>query len=241
MNERLKTLVDNASLLSKTDQKAFAMVRRMGFGASDASILLGVNPFPNGTIKLLIEQKRSDTLTADEVAIGQMVNVRKGSDLEPLILQKFQEKYMVADNKLKKPEAMYGIKGTQLTVNFDGVLSLGILDIPVEIKYVSTYGEKYYEFSKCMGPVLDYNYDGEVPLVEVVPEYVAMKAKQAGIPVYYYTQLQQQMMALNAPFGYLCVLLDKTWEIKVFKVSADKNIWDELATRSNDLWKQVEA
>ena len=89
----LKVLIDNASDLAKHDPEYFAMIRRVGFGASDSSILLGVNPFPNGTIEKLIEQKKSKHLTPDELAIGQMVNVRKGVDLEPLILQKFREKY----------------------------------------------------------------------------------------------------------------------------------------------------
>jgi predicted phage-related endonuclease len=234
----LKTIVENAAELSRTDNEAFAMVRRAGFGASDSSVLLGVNPFPDNTIPKLLEQKRSPVVTADELKIGQMVNVRKGADLEPLILQKFQEKFQVPDTNLEKPEAMFRIGDTPLTVNFDGVLQILGTKVPVECKFVSTYGGKYYNMSKTI-QLPTQIYDLMELGTEVNSIYLTRRAEEAGIPIYYYTQIQQQLLALDADFGYLAALFDKDWELRVFTIMADKQVQNKLLEVAEELWKQV--
>lgn len=236
MNERLEILVDNASLLSKTDQKAFAMVRRMGFGASDASILLGVNPFPNGTIKLLIEQKRSETLTADEVAIGQMVNVRKGSDLEPLILQKFID---ITGLEVMKPEAMYRIKEFPfLTINFDGITTIDGQLIPVECKFVSMYGNKYWEMNKAC---TNWQENSERPYMLGGADTIFKDLHMAyGPPDYYITQMQQQLLALKAPYGFFSVIFDKGWEHAIFKIYNSELAKNQLITEGYKCWNEIQ-
>lgn len=236
----LKVIVENASDLAKNDQEAFVMIRRVGFGASDSSILLGVNPFPDSTIKKLIDQKRSETITADELRIGQMVNVRKGADLEPLILQKFIEKFNIQEDKIEKPTAMYRIGDTPLTVNFDGVwhMPMNSAKVPIECKFVSLYGMKYYQFEKSIE-----HYEHIPNLmnlgVEVNNIYLIKRAEEVGIPIYYYTQIQQQLLALNAPFGYLAALVDKDWELRVFPVVADVQVQNRLLEVAKELWLEI--
>ena len=237
---KLKVLVDNASDLAKHDPEYFAIIRRVGFGASDSSILLGVNPFPGNTVDNLIKQKQSQVLTPEELAIGQMVNVRKGADLEPLIMQKFQEKYDIEDEKLEKPKAMYRIGDTPLTVNFDGVLELPPIQVPVECKFVSTYGGKYYDKVKACGSTLPYGGDLQDLGVEVNSIYLSKRAEEAGIPIYYYTQIQQQLLALNAPFGYLAALFDKDWELRVFRVVADERVQNKLMEVATTVWERIQ-
>lgn len=217
----------------------FAMLRRVGFGASDSSILLNVNPFDKKGIPGLIEQKLSKEETEAERAIGQMVNVRKGVDLEDLILTKCSE---LMNLKAEKPPHMYRIKGTHLTINYDGICTPSQdLDIPMEVKFVSQYGRKYYDFTKfktSADQVLElYNI---MPLGDEVNEiYLNKRAKEAGIPIYYYTQIQQQMMGKNAPFAYLCIVDDKNWEFGFFIVMADEKVWDALLKVSNETGKQI--
>lgn len=219
---------------------AFATLRRVGFGASDSSILLGVNPFDKKGIPGLIEQKKATEETEEEKAIGKMVNVRKGVDLEDLILSKCSD---LMNLKAEKPPHMYRIKGTHLTINYDGVCEpTRDLKIPMEVKFVSTYGRKYYEFEKfktSADQVLDL-YDLAPLGDEVNNIYLSKRAKEAGIPIYYYTQIQQQMMGYNAPFAYLCIVDDKNWEFGFFVVMADEKVWDELKNVSdlvgNKIW-----
>ena len=59
----LEEVVPNASELAETDQHAFAMLRRVGLGASDSSIILGVNLYTK--LDELIQQKRSTEVTED--------------------------------------------------------------------------------------------------------------------------------------------------------------------------------
>lgn len=233
----LHVVMEDMARLAQDDQEAFAMARRAGFGASDSSILLGVNPFQDSTIDNLLQQKRSKFITADELKIGQMVNVRKGSDLEPIIMKKFQKKYNVPDDKFQKPTAMFRIGDTPLTVNFDGILELLPIHVPVECKFVSTYGGKYYDLSKTCGEPLPMGGDLSFLGAEVNKEYIISRAKEAGIPVYYYTQIQQQLLALDAPFGYLAALFDKDWELSVFKIIADEKVQQKLMEVATNLWK----
>lgn len=240
MIKDLEIVVEDASSLAKHDQQAFAMVRRVGFGASDSSKLLGVNPFADGTVEKLIEEKRSKIITASELAIGQMVNVRKGNDLEPIIMRKFVEKYGILDDRLIKPKPMYRIPNTPLLVNFDGVLQLPPIEACVECKYVSAYGGKYYDLTKAMTtPHLDMGGDLKPLGDEVNALYLTARAQEAGIPVYYYTQVQQQLMALNSPFGYLAALFDKDWELRVFKIIADPMVQQKLKDVAEVVWARV--
>lgn len=239
MLKDLEIIAENASELLTTDPEAFALLRRQGFGASDSSIILDVNPFPDGTIEKLIEQKKSRTLTKEEIAISNLVLVRKGADLEPLIMKKFLTRYNIPEEKIHKPKAMYRVPGTPLTVNFDGVYKLGHLEIPVECKFISTFANKYYNMNKDIGDQLKF----EMQLTPLGDEanklYIIKRAEETGIPVYYYTQLQQQLLALNAPFGYLAGLFDKDWTLRVFLVLADKPIQNKLIELSKKYWEGV--
>ena len=242
MLKDLEVVVEDASYLAAEDQKAFAMIRRVGFGASDSSILLGVNPFPDGKIEKLIAQKKSETITANERAIGKLVNVRKGADLEPLILEKFQKRYGLADSFIKKPKAMYRIPGTPLTVNFDGVMKMGDFQVPVECKFVSTAGERYWSIGRALGDHLltGNGYEKEIDEPDL-QKYITKKALQSGMPSYYYTQVQQQILALKAPVGYLTAIFDKTWELRTFIVEEDERIQEELLKRAKQYWAEVKA
>ena len=89
----LEEVVPNASELAETDQHAFAMLRRVGLGASDSSVILGVNLYTK--LDELIQQKRSTEITEEERKVGELENVRKGRDLEPIILNYFAKQFGV--------------------------------------------------------------------------------------------------------------------------------------------------
>ncbi len=214
----------------------YAILRKNTLGASDSSIVLGVNPYK--TPADLIKEKAATTLTEEEKAVGDLTAVRKGRDLEPLIIEK-DAKYF--NRKIFKPKDMYRFKETPwLTLNFDGVYKdpkAGY--IPVEIKTVTMYGEKHYNknkayFNEQFGfKALPKNYS------ESVADSIQQKAAQYGIPPYYYTQLQIQMMALNAPYGYLSILFDKDWRFYSYFLYPDKELWSKYITQSWTLWQEV--
>ena len=212
----------------------FALARKNGLGGSDSSIILGVNPYT--TRAQLIQEKARDQLTAEEKAVGEKVAVRKGRDLEPLIIEK-TSKFLGTD--VFKPADMYRFTDYPwLTMNFDGVFKTDQY-YPCEIKVVTLYGQKHYDFNKAY-------YDEVEGLKTIPPNYadseintVETKAMQYGIPPYYYTQLQDQMMALNAPYGLLAVLSDSDWRVHIFFVHKDHYVQSRLVTEGWKIWEEV--
>ncbi len=230
-NTSLEIAVADIDQYSNDD---YIILRRQGFGASDSSVILGVNPYK--TLPELIKEKASNVITAEERAVGEKAAVRKGVDLEPLIIQKFEK---VFQQECFKPKDMYRIKGTTcLNVNFDGVTGTPEQYIPAEIKVVTMYGEKHYNPLKAMYDEIN----GFMPLPENISDSnnsIETKAAHYGIPAYYYTQLQQQMLGLNAEYGYLSVLFDRDWRMRTFFVWRDNNMLNQLIQESEKAWQQV--
>lgn len=232
--KELEIVVPNAAELAAHDKEAFAKIRRAGLGASDSSIVLGVNKWT--TDDQLIEQKCSDTLTEDEIAVGEKPQVRMGADLEPIILQKFSE---WIDIDVHKPEAMYRlIKYPWLTVNFDGILDD---TTPVECKLVSMFADRYWDKDKAIpeGEIIG----KRVPLfgsATSIQNHVETMAGLYGIPPYYYTQVQQQILAANAASTYLAAMFLKDWTLRVYQIYRDQLTIDALLSRSKHLWETIE-
>ena len=94
--------IDNVNKLSEEE---YAMVRKESFGGSDSSILCGVNLYK--TMEQLITEKNSKFLTEEEKAVGDKPIVKKGRDLEPIILNKAAE---LLNREVYKPTAMFEFK-----------------------------------------------------------------------------------------------------------------------------------
>lgn len=223
--------------MSTMENEAFALIRRNGFGGSDSGILLGVNPYDN--ITKLIKQKASYILTEEEKAVGDQAAVRKGNDLEPLIIDKTA--YYLGMHIIK-PGPMYKFKDfPYLKMNFDGVVvNEGEKPYPCEIKVCTTFGAKHYNFHKAYFRE-QIGYQAVQSNVSATDMSIEEKARHYGIPPYYYTQLQQEMMALNAPYGLLSVLDERTWCINVFFIYQDVAVQTMLVTAAHNAWERVEA
>lgn len=214
----------------------YAMLRKNGLGTSDSSIVLGVNPYTS--LRELIAEKARTYLTEEEKAVGDELAVKKGRDLEPLIIQKFEEFF---GQKNWKPSDMYVMKDfPYLKLNFDGVTGTPEQYIPCEIKVITKKGERHYQFHKAM-------FIEGLGFRPIQPDHtkgnnsIETKAGLYGIPPYYYTQLQQQIMGLNAPFGYLSVLKESTWQFFSFFVHRDDKVITDLMLKGAKVWEQVEA
>ncbi len=218
----------------------YALLRKHGLGTSDSSIILGVNPFK--TRSELIAEKARNYLTDEEKAVGDLAAVKKGRDLEPLIITKHAT---IIGQPVIKPVDMYRSTAYPwLKFNYDGVIDKIVLEngtyqyIPDEIKVVTMYGEKHYDRTKAyfresmgfLGIPEDYSKTNNT---------IETKAALYGIPPYYYTQLQQQIFGLNAPYGYLTVLFDKTWELVSYMVWRDDAMISNLLIVGHKIWEQV--
>lgn len=230
----MTTIIENVTDLDDDD---YALARRKGLGASDSSILLGVNPYKQKHD--LIVEKRSKVITDEERAIKKKEAVRKGFDLEPLILKKYMD--FTGDAEPIKPTSMYQIKGTTcLTVNYDGVTIVNDYIIPVECKFVTPYGDKYYNRKNAFKREL-----GECSIQLNCRAYtdstdrIKAKAEAVGIPPYYYTQVQQQMYGLGSPFGYLCALHDKGWELVIYYIPRDDECIRNICVESTKTWIKI--
>lgn len=199
----------------------YALVRKNYFGASDSSILCGVNLYKS--IEDLIKEKNCKFITQEEKEVGEKPIVKKGFDVEPITLQKAEaelERHGFT-GQLIKPQHMYKFKDVEgLSVNYDGVfISDGRPLIPVEAKLVSKYGEKYYNKNITIE---------DAKLVKVtdtdieIQTHIKQMASRLGIPAYYYTQVQQEIAGLNAPYGFLAAMFDDSWSFKLYYVPRDE-------------------
>ena len=233
--EGLPLVVDIAAI-DQYPNEVYALLRKQGLGTSDSSAVLGVNPYTSRNE--LIAEKSRNYLTEEEKGIGDLSAVKKGRDLEPLIIEKATR---ILQREVIKPVDMY--RHTEypwIKFNYDGVLNDPEQYIPVEIKVVTFRGEKHYNRNLAL-------FDQRIGAWNVQPEdfsqhnnSIETKAAQYGIPPYYYTQLQQQIMGLNAPYGYLAVLFDNSWDVVVFFVWKDEKVHNALITEGFKVWNAIE-
>ena len=56
---------------------------------------------------------------------------------------------------------------------------------------------------------------------------------------HYYTQLQQQIMGLDAPFGYLTVLFETSWKVYTFFVHRDDAVINDIYINDTKVWQRI--
>ena len=283
--------------MSKLTNEQFAISRRQGFGGSDASILIGANPYTktymevhgrDGITEPLVVQKAREQLTESEKKVGELAAVRKGNDLEALIMNKAAEAMGI---EIRKPTHLYRFTDTPyLAMNFDGVgvfvkpeknevvdpnayrkeLEVinnkydGEFDVlykapdfswvanhhgyaPVEIKVATTTGQRKYEAIKAiyseerLYKQLDPWREAPTPLTpeELRVMSIEEKAHYFGIPIYYYPQVQQEMMALDANGGFLAVMFDVSWQMHIFYVQKDPYVQNQIVIEGYKAAKTV--
>lgn len=234
--------VDIANI-DQYENQDYALLRKNGLGTSDSSIVLGVNPYTSKSE--LIAEKCRNYLTEDELQVGDKSAVRKGRELEPLIIHKHTQ---IMGRRVIKPIDMYRHKDfPYIKFNFDGVLDKVYNDdgsyqyIPDEIKVVTMYGQKHYQKEKATFT------EGQgwkpIPPFEknLVISDIEQRAAAYGIPPYYYTQLQQQILGLNAPYGFLTVMFETSWLIHSWFVWRDDDVIKKLILEDTKTWDIIEA
>lgn len=230
--------IDN---IDQYPNEEYALLRKNGLGTSDSSIVLGVNPYK--TKQDLIEEKCRNYLTEEELEVGDKSSVRKGRDLEPMIIFKHSQ---IMERHIIKPIDMYRHKDyPYIKFNYDGVIDKLYNDdgtyqyIPDEIKVCTLFGQKHYQpkkatFQEGIGwDIIPPHYEKENATIE-------QKAAMYGIPPYYYTQLQQQIFGLNAPYGFLTVLFEKDWLIRSWFVWRDQKMINQLIIETSKTWSIIE-
>ena len=70
--------------------------------------------------------------------------------------------------------------------------------------------------------------------------HIKRKATRIGIPPYYYTQVQQEMMGIDAPYGYLAALFDETWTFKLYLVKKDTFVQNKIYDIANKNKDKIE-
>ena len=214
---KLKIAIENIQSMTHDD---YALARKNYFGASDSSILCGVNLYK--TLDELLKEKNNKFITEEEREVGEKPIVKKGYDLESIILDKAEQELERLGHLgfLFKPRDMFKFKNVDgLSVNYDGVFVEGDKPlIPVEAKLVSKWGEKYYnkQITHKQAKALDMKIEGTN-----LEQHIKRKALKLGIPPYYYTQVQQEINGLDAPYGYLAAMFDDSWTFKLYYIPRD--------------------
>lgn len=228
-----KLEIDYANIDLASPQN-YILIRRNGLGASDMATVLGVNPYKNVT--QLILEKLTHGITEEEKQLAWNPNIRKGQDLEPLIVTKIKEYFKMS---VWKPKHQFRIaEHPHIKINYDGVTGNYKQYYPVEIKVLTYWGEKNYNPTKAhlregqgFQPIPDDVSKSNMNLLE--------KAEHYGIPVNYYVQLQTQMLGLDAPYGYLAVLPEKDWLVRIYYVWADSAVQNQIIIDSFKLWNHI--
>jgi len=236
------------------DQDGFAEARANSFGASDSSVILGVayssSRVEMKTLSQLVDEKVNNVFDEE---IGKLASVRKGKELEDMIIHKIET---ILNATIIKPDHMF-INGKGLATNFDGIIFEQLPDeehtiiedympIPMEIKVCSFFGRKNYDWNKGLSEFAgDFNLNVlDKPRLRLmndieISEYVELQADYYGIPKYYYTQLQQQMLFTDASHGYLAVMDDINWTIYFYKILRDAYVINTLNLRSEQAYTQL--
>lgn len=219
--------------IQSVPDEEYAKSRKKTLGASDSAVYLGLNKYK--TVPQLVEEKTNPELTEDEKAVKDIVSVRKGYDLEPLILKKFSE---ATEYEIVKPPHMYQHKEQQqLTVNFDGVIIEDGQLVPVEAKYVTNYGDKYYG----KDPDIEAQKNIQIPTRSPnIIDHCTKVAEQIGIPNYYYCQVQQQLLFTGADHGYLVALSEKDWNLRIYYVKRDEWCISQICIESARLQARID-
>lgn len=225
--------IEDMAKLAVEDNEAYAMNRKKGLGASDSSIVLGVNKWTK--VNDLIAQKNTPWITEEEIAVGMKPQVRMGADLEPLILQKASEFF---GEPIYKPSAQYRfVDYPYLTINYDGLMN----NMPVEAKCISQFARKYWDFSKsCVDKDEFFNKPTGVYASGDLKTNIEETAKMCGIPPYYYTQCQQQMLGSPHNFCALVAMDVKEWQLHVFRIPEDEAVQKAIIEVGREVAEQCE-
>jgi hypothetical protein len=215
----------------------FGLLRKNGFGSSDSGAVCGISPFTSQA--QLVEDKARNYLTEEDKKIGTLTSVMKGRDLEPLILKKSQ---MYKGYHDLKPSCQYRSTAyTWITYNFDGVLVQDHANgkyIPDEAKVLTRMGEKHYDMDKAY--FTESRGYADIPQrIDKTNNTIETKAALYGIPPYYYTQVQQQILALKAPYGYLTIMRESMWEVHSWWIWRDDAVITQLIVDGQKLWDKV--
>lgn len=219
--EHCEILVANVDQLSHQE---YAAARMGTFGASDASVILDVNPYKTRE-KLVIEKAKAEVIELDKAI------VRKGYDLEDYILSRFIQE---TNRDTIKPPHMYRHRDLPfLSTNFDGICIENDVAIPVEIKLVSRFGEKYWNKNapQCREVTRQ---------SKAYAQHIKKMSELCGIPAYYYTQVQQQMLLSGAPYAYLYACFDESWTFQCYRILRDEFTISDLMMEAAQVNRKYE-
>ena len=234
------------NVIDMTDEE-FTKSRHQNFGGSDSSVLLGVayhtTKVQMKTIQGLIQEKIEEY---NDASIGMKGSVRKGKELESMLIVKAEK---MLNAIIIKPKHTYA-NTRGLSMNFDGIIfepdtsvskPATIKPIPFEVKLCTFFGRKNYNWD--LG-VSEFDNDKTIPKkllpdakhIHGMAEKITYRAKELGVPPYYYTQVQDQMLFTEADHGYICVMDDLNWTLYVFYIPRDQEMLDQLIFNSEEAY-----
>lgn len=243
IHKHCETVCSNITELSN---KEFALVRKSGLGASDASVFLGLMTKFNKDQSTLVEEKCCLEYTETDEKIANLPQVRRGRDLEPMILTRAGK---LLETTLYKPTSMYRVKKHPfLTINFDGVgLAKDGIVYPVEAKAPTAYADKYWQWGKAIArePFSEFNGEDHLNLNFDLPKdsiinHAEKAAENFGVPGYYYAQIQQQFFGCDAPSGFIAALREKDWCIYLFLIPRNEWFQNKIVTEGYKTWTRIE-
>lgn len=223
-----------AEHVDKLSPEEFTLLRKQGLGASDAAAYADLHPFKKRSA--LIAEKKCKTITDEDRKIGDLPQVRMGVDLEPLVLEK--AKKALGFEQCLKPTNMYKVPDAPwLLINYDAI----VLDegdrynCPVEIKVISFRGNKSFDLSKGNKFIPFHS-----PVEPDIRAYCKAASEEIGIPIYYFLQIQQQLMGTETARAFLAAWNTQDWALYLYVVPAVPTVQAFLKTESYKTWQEIQ-
>jgi len=202
-NLELFNLQDNEKLstLSFKDEADWLELRNKGIGGSDIGAIMGINPYRS---PLQVYKEKIEGIKVD---LSNNVNVKKGKELEDVILTRYVKPLLAAEGYVVgKPDFMIVNSDYPFfRANVDGIAfkpgSHYADNLIIEIKCISEHGEEAWN-----------------------------KTDYCGVPPYYYGQVQEYMLVTGARNTKVCALFEKSWTMHYFDVPRDEAFMAKMIT-----------
>lgn len=230
----IEVAVEN--ILQYIDGDTFGKLRKLSIGASDIASVFTPSLNKYKSRNKLLSDKVSEAV--EPISIYGKEAVKKGVEMEPWIIDQASQ---ILGDPIIKPAHMYKFSMLPfITVNFDGVCPAAYGGYyPVEVKYTTKTGEVNYKVEEATFFRGKWQQTATIQRPACGFTY-KIEAQTCGIPLQYWAQIQLQIAALDAEYGYLARFSDEYKCIVIHTVPACKDFWKDAVKNANKLWLEVE-
>jgi putative phage-type endonuclease len=196
------------------DTEEWLAWRRSGITATEASIIVGANPYETKEELFLVKSGQKSAEFKNNEAI------QRGKDLEPVVREKINNHYQ----ENFQPACVQSVKDPYMIASLDGLSADGSLIL--EIKCPTNFGSHKKNYSFYQGYCQD-DYEWELH----------------GMPKYYLTQVLWQLACVKAESALFVSYLQGNYKVAEVSINNTyyHYLLDRMKTECLQFWEDVQA